>query len=302
VLAEPADRPVTSLVAPVPGRGWSAGGTVSGRPAQQATVAATAGATSRTVQAHYAAPARDTAGRIDVERTLDAIIERGSTVYSYLLYSRAGYNSARDWQTLPEFLSAARVRGVRVQVTLTPPASTSNNAHPCSADQLLPYRGRYDAWMAQIGALARQHPNLTAVVMDDYGYSATNHRGARCRTFAPGTITRWRGILRGAAGRDVQVMPVLYLHDMVGAGAIYPSIRREAPAVVWPYVSIGEGVMRQHYRAIRNASTPKPMLHVMVYAAPFRDRVPTESTVRQEVAMAKRLGAAGVVLYQQPLY
>ncbi len=299
VLAEPVERPAPAGSAGLSG-GRIGSGPVPGRLATAPKVAAAAG--SRTVQAHYAAPARDSAGQIAIDRTLDVIIARGSSVYSYLLYSRAGYDSARDWQALPAFLTAARSRGVRVQVTLTPPASTSNNAHPCSADQLLPFRGRYDIWMAEIGKLARQHPNLTAVVMDDFSYSMANRQGARCRTFRPGTLTRWRGILRRNAGRSVEVMPVLYLHDMVGATAIYPSIRREAPAVVWPYVSIGESVMPSHYRAIRNASSPRPKVHVMVYAAPFRGRVPTATTIRREVRMATQLGAAGVVLYQQPLH
>lgn len=254
-----------------------------------------------TAQAHYAAPVRDAQGTIDVQTTLDEIIARGSQIYSYLIYSRAGYHSARDWATLPAFLTAARDRGVEVHVTLTPPASTSNNARPCSADQLLPFKGRYDTWMAQLGLLARAHRNLSAVVMDDYAYSATNRPGAVCRTFAPGTLTRWSRILRANAGRAVAVMPVMYLHDMAGAKAIYPSIRHEAPAVVWPYTSIGKQVMAAQYRAVRSAARVKPRVHVMVYAIPFRDRIPTASTVRSEVAMARRLGAAGVVLYQQPL-
>lgn len=258
-------------------------------------------ANSETVQAHYAAPLRRENGSIDVESTLDEIIARGSVIYSYLIYSRAGYRAAQDWASLPGFLKAAERRGVRVHVTLTPPASTSNNAHPCSADQLLPFKGSYDTWMAQIGRLARAHRNLTAVVMDDYAYSTTNRPQARCRTFAPGTLTRWTRILRAQAGRSVRVMPVMYLHDMVGANAVYPSIRHEAPAVVWPYTSIGQNAMPAQYRAVRNASRVKPAVYVMVYAIPFRGRQPTAATVRAEVSMARRLGAAGVVVYQQPL-
>ncbi len=274
-----------------------------GGPTRQAGGAVTmaAQAVGATVQAHYAAPVRDESGAIDSEATLDEIIARGSQIYSYLIYSRAGYRSERAWASLPGFLQAAARRGVQVHITLTPPASTSNNDHPCSADQLLPFKGSYDTWMAQIGRLARTHRNLTAVVMDDYAYSSTNRPETRCRTFAPGTLTRWSRILRASAGRSVRVMPVMYLHDMVGPKAIYPSIRHEAPAVVWPYTSIGQNVMPAQYRAVRNATRVKPAVHVMVYAIPFRDRRPTSVTVRAEVSMARRLGAAGVVLYQQPL-
>jgi len=254
-----------------------------------------------TVQAHYAAPVRVDDGGIDIEATLDEIIGRGSTIYNYLLYSRAGYRSERDWNALPAFLAAAERRAVLVHVTLTPPASTSNNASPCSADQLLPFQGNYDRWMAGIGALARNHANLVAVVMDDYAYSATNRADARCRVFAPGTLARWSRILRTTAGRPMRVMPVLYLHDLVGPKAIYPSIRAEAPAVVWPYTSIGENAMPDQYRAVRSATRVKPVVYVMVYAKSFRGRTPTAATISSEVAMARSLGAAGVVLYQQPL-
>jgi hypothetical protein len=254
-----------------------------------------------TVQAHYAAPVRVRDGGIDIEATLDEIIARGSNTYNYLIYSRAGYRSERDWNALPAFLTAAERRAVQVHVTLTPPASTSNNASPCSADQLLPFQGDYDRWMAGLGRLAGSHANLVAVVMDDYAYSATNKPDARCRVFAPGALARWSRILQTTAGRPLPVMPVLYLHDMVGPKAIYPSIRAEAPFVVWPYTSIGEDAMPDQYRAVRSATQVKPVVYVMVYAKRFRDRTPTEATVRSEVATAKRLGAAGVVLYQQPL-
>lgn len=254
-----------------------------------------------TVQAHYAAPVRVDDGGIDIEATLDEIIARGSNIYNYLIYSRAGYRSERDWNALPALLTAAERRAVLVHVTLTPPASTSNNARPCSADQLLPFQGDYDRWMAELGRLARNHANLVAVVLDDYAYSATNKPDARCRVFAPGTLARWSRILRTAASRPIPVMPVLYLHDMVGPKAIYPSIRAEAPAVVWPYTSIGENAMPDQYRAVRSATRVKPVVYVMVYAKKFRTRTPTEATIRSEVAMARQLGAAGVILYQQPL-
>jgi hypothetical protein len=268
-----------------------------------ATVAGPLRATpaSAIVQTHYAAPSRSADGVIDAARTLDAIKARGSRVYSYLLYPHAGYDSTRDWQSLPAFLVAARARGIGVHVTLTPPSSTSSWFAPCSANLLRPFGGRYDTWMVELGRLARRHPNLSAVVMDDYAYSATNRPRAPCRSFAPGTLTRWNSILSRFAGRKLRVLPVLYLHDLTGFHGIYPSIKKEAPEVVWPFTAIGSHEMKTQYRAILKAA-PTIRAHVMVYAAPYKGRIPTATTIREEMGMARRLGAAGVVIYQQPLY
>lgn len=268
-------------------------------PSRPAT--ATPAPTGRTVQVHYAAPRRTPSGAIDVTRTLDEIVARGSTVYSYLIYSRAGYRSAQDWSRLPAFLVAARARGIGVQVTLTPPSSTSSDGAPCSADLLSPYRGDYEAWMRELGRLARRHPNLLAVVMDDYAYSAPGGMGATCSTFPRGTLTRWRRTLRTYAHRPIPVLPVLYLHDLTGPGAIYAAIAREAPVVVWPYTSIGSGRMTAQYAAIR-AVHPELAIYVLVYAAPYKGDAPTVATVHREVAAARALGAAGVVIYQEPLF
>ncbi|MFZ0159577.1 MAG: hypothetical protein WAL50_11155 [Kineosporiaceae bacterium] len=268
-----------------------------------ATVAAPLRATpvSATVQVHYAAPSRTADGVIDAARTLDAIKARGSRVYFYLLYPHAGYDSTRDWQSLLAFLVAARARGISVHVTLTPPSSTSSWFAPCSANLLRPFGGRYDTWMVELGRLARHHANLSAVVMDDYAYSATNRPRASCRSFAPGTLTRWNSILTRFAGRRLRVLPVLYLHDLTGVRGIYPSIKKEAPEVVWPFTAIGSHEMKTQYRAILKAA-PTIRAHVMVYAAPYKGRIPTAATIREEMGMARRLGAAGVVIYQQPLH
>jgi len=266
-----------------------------------ASAGPTAGAASATVQIHYAAPIRTATGDIDLVRTINAIKARGSRVYSYLIYPKAGYNSARDWAALPAFLAKARARGVFVQVTLTPPSSTSTIGNPCSADRLLPYKGRYDQWMTAIGRLARTHPNLTGVVMDDYSYGSSNRDNIVCPSFNAGTIGRWNAILTRYARRPLKVMPVLYLRDLVGKHPIYPYFAKDTPAVVWPFTQIGSGLMAQQYVLIKKAN-PKLVVHVMVYAAPFKGFPPTPRSIRDEISTARRLRAPAVVVYQQPLH
>ncbi|MBL8929219.1 MAG: hypothetical protein JNL54_03745 [Kineosporiaceae bacterium] len=256
--------------------------------------------TSSTIQVHYAAPVRTSSRVIDIVRTLDRVRAKGSRTYSYLIYPRAGYRSAQDWATLPAFLAAAKARGIAVQVTLTPPSSTSSLAAPCTADMLLPYKGRYDVWMAELGKLARKHANLTAVMMDDYSYSSTNRLGTVCPSFPPGTLTRWNAILTKNAGRPLRVLPVLYLRDLASKRAIYPFIKKEAPAIVWPFTQIGSGLLEQQYKAIMK-NHPTLKVWVMVYATGYKGQVPTPATVAAEIATAKRLKAPGVVIYQEKL-
>ena len=253
-----------------------------------------------TMQTHYAAPLRSADGTVDAARTLDAIRARGSRTYSYLIYPKAGYHAERDWATLPAFLVAARARGIKVTVTLTPPATTSTLLQPCSSNLLKPFGGRYDTWMLELGRLARRHPNLAAVAMDDYAYSSTKRASTPCPVFAPGTITRWNGILTRFAGRPLRVIPVMYLRDILGGRATYWSIQHEAPEIIWPYTESGEGLMTEQYAKIKKYA-PKTRVHVMVYATKFRNTVPTPAAVRQEIATAHRLRPASVVIYQQRL-
>ncbi len=253
-----------------------------------------------TMQTHYAAPLRSADGTVDAARTLDAIRARGSHTYSYLIYPKAGYHAERDWASLPAFLVAARARGIKVTVTLTPPATTSSVVQPCSSNLLKPFGGRYDTWMVELGRLARRHPNLTAVAMDDYAYSSTKRATTPCPVFSPGTITRWNGILTRFAGRPLRVIPVMYLRDLLGGRATYWSIQHEAPEIIWPYTASGEGLMAEQYAKIKKYA-PKTRIHVMVYAARFRNTTPTPAAIRQEIATAHRLRPASVVIYQQRL-
>lgn len=279
--------------APRPPRGPVPGVTPKSTPA-------TPTSRSRTLQVHYAAPVRTASGVIDIVRTLERVTARGSRTYSYLIYPRAGYRPAQDWRTFPAFLAAAQARGINVHITLTPPFTTSTDDAPCTANRLLPFRGNYDTWMREIGKLAKRFPNLTAVAMDDFAYDTTIRDPNRCNLFAPGTITRWKGILRTQAGRPISVMPVLYFRDVAGRRAIYPAIKSETTEVIWPFTQIGSGLLEQQYLLIRKEQ-PKLKIYVMVYANGFKGVVPTPATIRSEVAAAKRLGAAGVIVYQESL-
>jgi len=253
-----------------------------------------------TPSSHYAAPIRLADGTIDAARTLAVVQSRGSDTYSYLLYPRAGYTSALDWSTLPAFLSEARRLGLKVTLDLTPPSSTSSSAAPCSADLLLPYRGRYDTWMREIGTLARTNPNLVRVNMDDYAYSSTNRPGTICPSFAPGTLTRWNAILTANAGRPLKVAPVLYLADLVGGNAIYPSIKREAPVIVWPYTSDRTiSPLGREYDSIK-ALYPGSTVESMLLCKTWRWRTYTDAGLAIEVGQARSRGSK-IVYYQQAL-
>lgn len=251
-------------------------------------------------QLHYAAPARTADGRIDVARTLDELVRRGSRTYSYLIYPKAGYRSADDWATLPQFLAAARARGVKVMVTLTPPTSTSSVLRPCTADRLLPYQGNYDRWMIEIGRLARAHPNLVAVGMDDFGYSTKARKNPPCPVFGNDIIERWNRLLLSYARREVRVIPTLYVKDLVGGHALLPAFRDDVHDVVWPYWNLGNGLMKVQYAAIKKAY-PELRVHIMVYARPVKQFVTTPEIFAQELTTARALNPASVTIYQQHL-
>jgi hypothetical protein len=250
---------------------------------------------------YYAGPLRTATGSIDIDRTLDAIRSRGARKYSYLIYNRGQYKSQKDWDSLPEFLATARLKGIRVIVTLAPPPQTSKSCRaPCKADDYPPFNGSYDRWFGALGAIARTHPALEGSVMDDYGYSATGRPYRSCGTFAPGSITRWRALQSRAAGRPQTVRPVLYINDFVGRNSnSYVSIRRELrDGVVWPFFTdfSRPGLLTSEYQAIKKLSGAR--VDVMVYAYPYQGRVPTaaQTGAMTRYAMANR--PAAVTIYQ----
>lgn len=272
--------------------------TIAAKPAAAAAVAPLA--LGRTE--FYAAPIRQTDGRIDTARTLAAVKARGGTAYGYLLYPKAGHDSAREWASLPAFLDAALAARIAVEVVLTPPSSTSSAGHKCSGDRLAPFGGRYDRWMTELGRLAKTHPALASVAMDDYGYNAWPEPRSRCAAFPPGTLTRWRTLLTTNAGRALSCRPVLYLADLTGSRKTYAAIKGEAPSIIWPFYgwTAPKGSLRGQLQAIRRAY-PGVAVTVMVYAGgEYRGVTPTRAMVASDIASARRQSLP-VVYYQAAL-
>lgn len=250
----------------------------------------------------YAAPIRLPGGSIDVTRTVTAVKAHGGTSYGFLLYPKAGHNSAREWATLPMFLDAAARARIGVEVVLTPPSSTSSAGRKCSADRLLPYGGHYDRWMTAIGTLAKAHPALVSVAIDDYGYNAWPEPRSRCNTFPPGTITRWNRLLTTTGGRQLTVRPVLYLADLTGSRHTYTAIQAEAPSIIWAFYgwTYPKGSLRSQLQAIRRLF-PKARITVLVYVGgEYRGVTPTARMVASDTAAARRQ-LLPIMYYQHPL-
>jgi hypothetical protein len=286
------------------------GGPATPLAAERAVAATSVKATTQTplplgLREYYAAPIRKTDGTIDAARTLAAVKKRGGTSYGYLMYPKAGHNSAREWASLPAFLDAALGAHIGVEVFLTPPSSTSSAGHRCSGDRLAPFGGggTYVRWMTELGRLAKTHPALVSVAMDDYGYNAWPEPRSRCNAFPPGTLTKWRATLTANAGRPLAVRPVLYLADLTGSRKTYAAIAAEAPSIIWPFYgwTTPKGSLRSQLRAIRATHPKLKGIAVMVYAGgEYRGVTPTRQMVASDTASAGRQ-TLPVVFYQQAL-
>ena len=146
------------------------------------------------------AAVRDARDMIDVRGTVDALVRLGATEYLYDLPA-----DAESWNRLPAFADAARDRGIAVDVYLAPYSQARKGG---KSRQDGPFGTDYVAWADAIAKIARDHPSIRGIVIDDFGNNVGDDR------FTPPMVAAMRDKLR-AAGRPLSLRPVLYFDQPI---------------------------------------------------------------------------------------
>jgi hypothetical protein len=105
--------------------------------------------------ADYSAALELPDGRVDVDAMVKRLKELGVNTYYWLV------SPWSTWDDLKLFLPKANKAGIDVWVYLVPPSESPPGGVP-------PFRLDYVAWSEGIARLSREHPNLTAWVIDDF--------------------------------------------------------------------------------------------------------------------------------------
>jgi hypothetical protein len=161
----------------------------------------------RGAQADYDAEPRLPDGRVDVDALVARLKELGVTTYYWLVY-----HAPSDWDDLELFLPKAAEAGLDVWVYLVPP-SEGPPPHPFGLD--------YKRWAEEIAHRSRQHPNLTAWVIDDFYENRS--------LFTPAYVREMRARAR-------RISPHLGFYPLM----YYDEIR---PAFVSDYREVVDGVV-----------------------------------------------------------
>jgi hypothetical protein len=110
--------------------------------------------------ADYDSELRRPDGRVDIDAMVTQLSELGVTTYYWLIL-----HAATDWDDLKAFLPKAAGANIEVWVYLVPPSESPPKVGGLYGE---PFRLDYLRWAEEIGQLSRQHPNLTAWVIDDF--------------------------------------------------------------------------------------------------------------------------------------
>ncbi len=108
----------------------------------------------------------DTSKHVEIDKTIDALVAMHMNTFAYSMQE-----SPTAWQQLPEFADAAAKHGINVWVYLAPWSEVPPlrpGKMPCE-----PYRLDFVAWAQHTAELSKQHPNITAILIDDFAPNDT---------------------------------------------------------------------------------------------------------------------------------
>src|SRR2546421_2683701 len=135
--------------------------------------------------------------RIDIGRTIDALVQLHVNTYQYLVWQ-----NENDWDDLPAFADEAARHNIDVWVYIVPWSETPLKK-PDSWGFSEPFRTNYVAWSSEIAKLSLRHPNIVGYIIDDFYENTTEDH------FTPSYVHRMVD-----AGRrinpKIQFYPLLY--------------------------------------------------------------------------------------------
>lgn len=168
-------------------------------------------------QTREAAPRADGLRHVDTPFVISRLQSLGATTYAFLLW-----RSPSDYDDLAnEFLPAAARAGIETWAYLVPPTEgTGFNIPPCNLD--------FHCWGDTLGRLARDHPSLTAILVDDFNSNAG--------TFTPRLVASMIGAARASAPA-IQFLPVDY-YPAALTDFSQPGYRGFVDGVVFPYTNL----------------------------------------------------------------
>jgi hypothetical protein len=232
----------------------------------------------------YNGEPRDQAGRVDVARLLDDLVDLRANTYNWLIW-----HGTNDWTDLQRFLPLARKQGIRVWVTLVPPSESP----PRTKNYSEPFRLDYERWATEIGKLSAQEPNLVAWSIDDFAHNL--------KFYTPERLKKIRELTHRENPR-LAFIPCCYFRQLTPQFA--QNYQGLLDGILFPYKrdSIKEnltdaGQVETEVLKVRALFGPEVPVILDVYASKHSRLENPKTEYIQQVMRAGRKSADGVLIY-----
>ena len=177
----------------------------------------------------------------DIPRTIATLKKLHVNRYYYLIWDRPmGQRPAiprktysqRSWDQLPAFADAAKASGIEVIVYLVPPAESTPGTY-------LPFGWDYDKWFRATGRLAKAHPAIRGIALDDFGGATDQFNLVKGPKFSP---ERVRGLVMEAKSEApwLRFFAVMYGQDFYSGTATFPRYRSVVDGVIYAYAGTNQ--------------------------------------------------------------
>lgn len=143
----------------------------------------------------YDCEPRESNGHVDTPALFRLLRHAGVDGYDFLIW-----HSATDWDDFRSYLSQADSANLVSWVTLTPPTEQRPPHGPTP-----PFGTDFVAWQRAIATLAARHPQLQALVIDDFDYNT--------QFFSLDLLRRMR-VARDSLGGRPLLYAVVYQHTL----------------------------------------------------------------------------------------
>jgi hypothetical protein len=228
-------------------------------------------------------------GRVDVDQLLADLIDLKANTYHWHIWC-----SETDWDDLQRFLPLARAKGIKVWVTVMPPAECPPH-FPVYSE---PFRLDYERWAVEIAKLSLKEPNLVAWSIDDFVWDLK-------KAFTPDKLRR---ILDGARKINPRLAfcPCVYLPALTNPKHKFTKEHIELiDGILFPYRHDSSGkpnltdpsLVEAEVRQIRKLLGPSKPIILDVYATAHSKLGATTPEYVREVITAGKRCADGVHIY-----
>jgi len=232
----------------------------------------------------YDAAPRKADGRVDSDRLRSELVDLKVNAYNYLIW-----HGKHDWEDLQAFLPAARVKGIKVWVSLVPPSESP----PRTKNYSEPFQLDYARWAEEIAKLSARETNLVAWSIDDFAHNLKVYTPEALKTM----LERARAI-----NPRLAFVPCIYYKQLS------PAVARDyAPlidGVLFPYRNesvkanlTDAGAVEAEVQRICELLGPGKPVIVDVYATGHSRLGPSTPEYVRQVMLAAGKHADGLLVY-----